>query len=110
MKLEFGGNTDADTFYNEDRLHDRYDDWRDRRADQSELEAEGRADADDWYALDDEGCDLAERFATAAIETDHELALLMDAGRNVLRSWDNGNLAGAVRDLNIALDDLGGAV
>ncbi len=42
-----------------------YADWRGRRADQSALEERGEADADDWAALDDEGCDLARRFADA---------------------------------------------
>lgn len=40
-----------------------YADWAERRADQSLREETGDADADEWALLDDEGCDLARRFA-----------------------------------------------
>lgn len=45
---------------------DDYNDWAERRKVQAEAEVEGRARAETWYALDDEGCELAHRFAAEA--------------------------------------------
>lgn len=40
-----------------------YDAWRAKRADQSALEDDGKADPDDWAELDERGCDLASELA-----------------------------------------------
>lgn len=77
-------------------LLDRYADYEARRAVQSGLEELGEADADDWYALDDEGVELAGEFAAA-----YEGAVR--AASTVVNAWESGDLAGAVNGLQQVL-------
>jgi hypothetical protein len=72
-------------------LLDRYEDWRQRRSALAEP-GEFVEDADALEDSDDAGIELLREFASA-----YEGALR--AASNVIASWDQGDLAAAVRDL-----------
>lgn len=76
-----------------------YDDWSVRRADQSTLEAKGEARADDWYALDDEGCELAHAFA-------EHYKNVLSATSMIVRAWNGESNVPSLGEAVTALVEL----